>query len=530
MLVYLQFKNRTENKGQMDKSAFCGKRKRQSLALWAELLILMTLALGACGQAGELDGESEGGKDMGQEGENTQTNVQIQVQGEVQKEDVLLHYILPEGYEFRYIGDVHPFYDAKSQKWLLYYLDTSGQFHSKLLTSGNGIDWEPVELTFRSSMANYGVLGIVQAEGRYYSYYGDYYANVSEDLINWEYAGEGFRAFQDKEQFPGGCRDPFVAYDEETERFYSVAINYVRRVPGEGIFDANLAIGRTASKNLEDWSKEAKPVLAETCDNHDPECPQLLKIGNRWYVFTSFFGFSRHGVGRLAYLIGDEGLDPYSVDWTTKEIHYLTSEDICASQVAPKGDRFYVFGWIPRQYDAGFWGGHVNLPTEVYQLEDGLLGARMDGETLELIRGERYFELENPADAGPDSSIALTAAKRCILEVDFVLEGEALTLNYSDKKLKIEIVKNPGESAARVIFNHMTLSEIELDEEQLEGRGTIRIISEADMMEIYINDRYYMPARIGAKLGEEQVSVESDKATIYRVEAFHLKTIQEVRE
>ncbi len=94
----------------------------------------------------------------------------------------------------------------------------------------------------------------------------------------------------------------------------------------------------------------------------------------------------------------------------------------------------------------------------------------------------------------------------------------------------IEIVKNPGESAARVIFNHMTLSEIELDEEQLEGRGTIRIISEADMMEIYINDRYYMPARIGAKLGEEQVSVESDKATIYRVEAFHLKTIQEVRE
>ena len=173
MLEYLQFKNRTENKGQMDKSAFCGKRKRQSLALWAELLILMTLALGACGQAGELDGESEGGKDMGQEGENTQTNVQIQVQGEVQKEDVLLHYILPEGYEFRYIGDVHPFYDAKSQKWLLYYLDTSGQFHSKLLTSGNGIDWEPVELTFRSSMANYGVLGIVQAEGRYYSYYGD---------------------------------------------------------------------------------------------------------------------------------------------------------------------------------------------------------------------------------------------------------------------------------------------------------------------------------------------------------------------
>lgn len=535
MLEYLQSEKITENKRRILKRAG-GEKKRQRRALLAGILFAVVSALGlaACGQTGESN--KEGGKeetDMERKDQMDRTEESAQVQGNVQngeqKEKALLHYILPEGYEYRYIGDVHPFYDEKSGKWFLYYLDTSGQFHSRLLTSKDGVSWEPVELTSKSSMANYGVLGIVQWEDKYYSYYGDYHTNVSEDLINWEYAGKRFQAFQDKEQFPGGCRDPFVAYDEETERFYSVAINYVRRVPGEGIFDANLAIGRTASRSLEDWSKEAKPVFAETNDNHDPECPQLLKIGNRWYVFTSFYGFSRHGVGRLAYLIGDEGMDPYSVDWTAKEIHYLTSEDICAAQVAPKGDAFYLFGWIPKQYDAGFWGGHVNLPTQVYQLEDGLLGARMDEETTDLIRGERYFELDSAKDVRPGSSVALTAAKRCDIEVDFLLEGETLTLDYAEKKLQIEITKKEGKGVAKVIFNHMTLSEMELDEEQLESRGTIRIISEADMLEIYMNNRYYMPARIGVKLGEEQISIESDAATIYRAEAYCLKTAQEVK-
>jgi len=515
MLEYLQFENMKENR-RRDKHKH--SRRKSALASGMLLCMLGALAFGSagCGRMEEADAGREE-TEMNQENEK------------VQSESVLLHYILPEGYEYRYIGDVHPFYDDKSGEWYMYYLDTSGQFRSKLLTSKDGISWEPVELTSKSSMANYGVLGLVRAEGKYYSYYGDYYANVSEDLINWEYAGESFRAFQDKEQFPGGCRDPFVAYDEATDRFYSVAINYVKRVPGEGIFDANLAIGRTASASLEDWCMEAKPVFAQVSDNHDPECPQLIQIGGRWYVFTSFYGYSRHGVGRLAYLVGDEGLDPYSVDWTTKEVHYLTSEDVCAAQVAQKGDSFYVFGWIPKQYDAGFWGGHISLPTEVYQLEDGRLGARMSQDTTQLIRGERYLERNEASEIGAEETVCFSLERRSDIVVDFLLNGEKLTLDYADKKLEIEIVKKEGESAARVVFNHMTLSEIELDDEQLKLQGTLRIISEADMLEIYINDRYYLPARIGVKLGDEEVTLHSDDAVICSIEAYHLKTAQEVK-
>lgn len=520
MLKCLQIKKLAENRKRKGKAQ---GQKKPALAFLGALLFLgvLPLAFSACGKA-----EDGGG---GKEEAGMDQEDQKQEGHKAEAESTLLHYILPEGHEYRYIGDVHPFYDEGSGEWYMYYLDTSGQFRSRLLTSRDGISWEPVELTSRSSMANYGVLGLVRADGKYYSYYGDYYANVSEDLINWEYAGESFRAFQDKEQFPGGCRDPFVAYDESTERFYSVAINYVKRVPGEGIYHANLAIGRTASANLEDWSREAKPVFAQYLDNHDPECPQLIKIGARWYVFTSFYGYSRHGVGRLAYLIGDEGLDPYSVDWTEKEIHYLTSEDICAAQVAQRGDRFYVFGWIPKQYDAGFWGGHINLPTEVYQLEDGRLGTRMPQDTTELIRGESYFCMDGAADISTEEPYRFSAERRSDIQLDFLLKGERLALSYAGKKLELEIVKKEDGCAARVIFNHMTLSEIELDGEQLEERGTLRVISEADMLEIYINDRYYLPARIGVKLGEEEVAVTSDQAVLYGIEAFHLKTPQEVK-
>ncbi len=506
MLRYLQIKNLIENRS---------KKRRWAFLCMLCLLLGLPLVLLGCGEVSD----EEGGKE--------EEDMSLEAQ-KVETENRLLHYILPEGYEYRYIGDVHPFYDEKSEEWYMYYLDTSGQFRSKLLTSKDGISWEPVELTSRSSMANYGVLGLTQSDGKYYSYYGDYYANVSEDLINWEYAGESFRAFWDKEQFPGGCRDPFVAYDEDTKRFYSIAINYVKRVPGEGIFDANLAIGRTASDSLEDWSREAKPVFKQTSDNHDPECPQLLKIGNRWYVFASIYGYSRHGVGRLAYLIGDEGLDPYSVDWTAKEIHYLTSEDLCAAQVAPKGERFYVFGWIPKQYDAGFWGGHINLPAEVYQLEDGRLGARMSQDVTQLVRGERFFEMDSEARIEPEKTFDFSVGRRSDVEVEFMLEGERLALNYADKKLAVEIVKKEGECAARVVFNHMVLSEMELDWEELEQKATLRVISEADMLEIYINDRYYLPARIGVRLGEESVSIESDRAVVGRVDAFYLKTADEV--
>ena len=489
-------------------------------------LLIGLFLLGGCKKSesptennGELGSEKkeERKEDMKQEDKNKKT------------EEVMLHYILPEEYENRYIGDVHPFYDEKSSTWYMFYLETGGRFHSRLLTSQDGISWKPKELSIKSFMENYAVLGITEKAGKYYSYYGDYHTSVSEDLITWEYAGSSFQAYQDKEQFPGGSRDPYVAYDEATDRFYSIAINYPKRVRSENIYISNLAIGRTNSGSLEDWSKEAKPVFAENRDKHDPECPQLIKIGNRWYVFTSFYGYSNHGVGKLAYLIGDENVDPYSMDWTKKEINYLTSEDLCAAQIVKKGDQFFLFGWLPKEYDGGFWGGHINLPTEVYQLEDGKLGARMAKDITELLRGAQYFALEESVTLTAENSYEFTAEKRSDLQIDFLMKDESFGINFVDKKVAVNITKKEGYHLATVTFNHLILSEIMIAEEDLLDQNTVRILTEADMLEIYINDKYYLPARVGVTMGRDKVVVKSNSASVTNIEAFHLKTRSELQ-
>jgi hypothetical protein len=490
------------------------------------IMVLFTFLsfLGGCRNS-ELPTEEGKNGEVGKEMED----VMNQEDKSEKTEETMLHYILPEEYENRYIGDVHPFYDEKTSTWYMFYLETGGQFHSKLLTSQDGISWKPTDISIKSFMENYAVLGITEKDEKYYSYYGDYHTSVSEDLITWEYAGSSFQAYQDKEQFPGGSRDPFVAYDEATDRFYSIAINYPKRVPSEGIFISNLAIGRTNTGSLEDWSKEAKPVFAENRDNHDPECPQLIKIGKRWYVFTSFYGYSNHGVGKLAYLIGDENVDPYTMDWSKKEINYLTSEDICAAQIVKKGDQFYLFGWLPKAYDGNFWGGHINLPTEIYQLEDGKLGARMAQDTTELIRGERYFALEEAVNLTAENSFEFTAEKRSDLQIDFLMEEESFGINFADKKVAVNLTKEEGHSVATVTFNHLVLSEIEIDDEDLLEKNTVRIITEADMLEIYINDKYYLPARIGVTMGNEKVVIKSNRASVIKIEAFHLKTRSELQ-
>ncbi|MGF7144871.1 hypothetical protein HNQ56_003304 [Anaerotaenia torta] len=498
-----------------------GERSRHITLIMVLFLFLSLLS--GCKKGvphAEEGGKEETGKEM--------EDMMNQEDQSKKAEDTILHYILPEEFENRYIGDVHPFYDEKTSTWYMFYLATGGQFHSKLLTSQDGISWKPTELSIKSFMENYAVLGITEKDNRYYSYYGDYHTSVSEDLITWEYAGSSYQAYQDKEQFPGGSRDPFVAYDEDTGRFYSIAINYPKRVPSEGIFISNLAIGRTNSGSLEDWSKEAKPVFAENRDNHDPECPQLIKIGKRWYVFTSFYGYSNHGVGRMAYLIGDENVDPYTMDWTRKEINYLTSEDICAAQIAQKGDQFYLFGWLPKAYDGNFWGGHINLPTEIYQLEDGKLGARMAQDTTELIRGERYFTLEEGVDLTAENSFEFTAEKRSDLQIDFRME-ESFSIEFTDKKVAVNITQKEGKKIAAVTFNHLILSEIEIDAQDLLEENTIRILTEADMLEIYINDKYYLPARIGVMMGKERVIVRSNKAGVTKADAFYLKTRSELQ-
>ena len=260
------------------------------------------------------------------------------------------------------------------------------------------------------------------------------------------------------------------------------------------------------------------------------ECPQLIKIGNRWYIFASIYGRSQHGVGRLSYWIGDENLDPYEVDWTTKKEHHLSTEDLAAAQIVQKDNRFFMFGWIPKNYTGNFWGGHINLATEVYQKPDGTLATKLYDEIAGKIRGGTYYQQEGEKTVSSESYIEIPTLKRMDLQMQFVLKSGQLKLSLQDKKVDIVIKNTEDERSIEVKSNTFFVSKMSLNEDDLREVNDIRIIAEDDIMEIFLNDTSTVQARLGLKLGADRLRITTDsKAVIKKLMGFRLKYREEIK-
>ena len=440
-----------------------------------------------------------------------------------------LHFILPpKENEFPFIGDVHPFYDKNSETWYMYYLDTSGAFNSKLLTSKNGINWEPTNMRIHSGFQNYAVLNVFEKDGVYYSYYADYQASKRTDLINWYYAGGGYKINPDRINYPAGSRDPDVVYDAETDRFYSISINYLSNTDGKNV--SNLAVGATVESDQTEWLATHKPVRSEPVTNSDYECPQLVKIGDRWYIFASRYGQSVHGVGRLSYFIGDKDVNPYDVDWTTKEEYFLTTEDLAAAQVEEKGGKFYVFGWIPRYYNTGFWGGFINLPTEVYALADGTLATRISSDISEDIRGEKHDEFEKNIEINSSQSVRIDTLKRFDVDVDFKLESGVMEIYFEKNNVYVSIENTPLNQKVKINVGNYQTAEMNLRSGALDNLNQLRLIGEGRILQLYLNDSYSIVSRIGEEFSNDEMvfSIVSGNGLINSIKSYRLKFREEL--
>lgn len=317
-----------------------------------------------------------------------------------------------------YFGDVHPFYH--DGKMYMYYLSTGREtgsvrqtFSSMLCVSDDMIHYEPVELkmdpTNPPEQDLYFALGVyIDAEGRFRSCYGkgSYVGgSVSDDLITWSNGAEPYmddktgmlrykhRVPFDSDVYSG--RDPYITYDAETETYYCVVMNYYSAQADKG--EKGLALYTGSRDGI--YSTEAVKMVSFT-GTGDPECPQLLKIGNRWYLFYSVYGSGAGGgVGRLSYRMGGEGQLPQDVDWENSKEYCLDGGDLHAAQLVNVGDKLYMYGWLNYEPHANVWGGYLNLPREVYQSENGTLLTRCDPYLTEKLNKGQWeqFAAENTA-------------------------------------------------------------------------------------------------------------------------------------
>lgn len=188
------------------------------------------------------------------------------------------------------------------------------------------------------------------------------------------------------------ARDCTTFFDSDVKRYRSIGLGYKPSTNGE--IDCDLFL-RTSNDEIGfEWFDHAIPLRSfpKTKDG-EPECSQLIKLGNRWYLTTGISGQSIHGVGTLSYWIGDEGKTIDEVDWQSKETHKLDGEDLAVPQIEKVRDKYYLFGWMPQLYNGGNWGGYKNLAREVYVKEDGTLGTRFDPMATKLMNKGKLFDV-----------------------------------------------------------------------------------------------------------------------------------------
>lgn len=319
-----------------------------------------------------------------------------------------LHYA-PDGY----LGDVHPFY--YNGKMYMFYMSTGMEkgsrhtlYESMLAISEDMIHYTTTPLVMDPDNppdqdVYYAPLVYVDAEGRFRSVYGrnDFVAGcVSDDLVTWSAGIEPYldeetgmlrykyRITFDDDVVSG--RDPYIWYDTESETYYCVVLNYYTKQRETGA--KSLALYTGTKDGI--YSSKATKLLNFT-DRGDPECPQLMPIGNRWYLFYSVLGTGTGGgVGNLCYRVGGENELPQDVDWESAKEYRLDGGDLHAAQLVYVEDKLYMYGWINYTPHMGVWGGFLNIPREIYQNEDGTLSARCDEYLTELLKKDELGQID----------------------------------------------------------------------------------------------------------------------------------------
>ncbi len=443
-----------------------------------------------------------------------------------------IHYINPN-YN---IGDVHPFYDEKTATWYMFYLKP-GDYASKLLVSKDMIKWEEKDINFEHNIppTKYYVLGVIKDGDKYRSYYGSttfHGSSESMDLLLWKNSPSDYKVPNDIKTFLFGACDSFTFYDAEEKVYRCISTAYrTGRNPADGNIDCSMALSSTSQNNLTSWTKDQRELIRFPKGITRPECSQMFKIGNRWYLFTSIYGRTNNGVGRPTYWIGDVGKKILENDWQSKPENSLDGDDLCAAQVAFDGKKNYMFGWIEKKWQGGDWGGHINLPHEVYQLSDGTLATRLDKTVGKKIRGKKAATIAKTQINKGDSVAFEGVYSRADIVADFTLSNSVASIAIGEIKIQINSVNsvisiNKDENDPTSYF-----ATYRVPKGAFNGNVKVRVIAEDDILEIFVNEKYALCARISDMMKDKKVEILASKGNVALNSAsiYKLKFLEEIK-
>lgn len=201
---------------------------------------------------------------------------------------------------------------------------------------------------------------------------------ISTDLINWEKLPELTFGADESIYEPFDWRDPFVFYNEDEKCFDMLLAARLR-----GASEKNGGcVGLCRSYDLIHWEAKEPFYNPESYMTH--ECPDLFKLGNKWYLVYSTFSekFVTH------YRMSDKLSGP----WTSPIEDTFDGRAFYAAKTAKVGDKRMAFAWVPtKRGESDFgqyeWGGNF-IAHEIDQTTDNKLTVKPADGLINMFNKE----------------------------------------------------------------------------------------------------------------------------------------------
>ena len=211
---------------------------------------------------------------------------------------------------------------------------------------------------------------------------------ISTDLINWEKLPELTFGADERIYEPFDWRDPFVFYNEEEKCFDMLLAARLR-----GASEKNGGcVGLCRSYDLLHWEAKEPFYNPESYMTH--ECPDLFKLGNKWYLVYSTFSekFVTH------YRMSDKLSGP----WTSPIEDTFDARAVYAAKTAQVGDKRMAFAWVPtKRGESDFgqyeWGGNF-IAHEINQTTDNKLTVKPAEGLINMFNKEFVNEKLNKVE------------------------------------------------------------------------------------------------------------------------------------
>jgi len=306
-------------------------------------------------------------------------------------------------------GDTMPFYH--DGKWHLFFSQPPvgaweyverARVSTAYLRSDDLVNWEVMPDSFgpgkHGECDGDGIWtgSVIEHEGRFHFFYTGYNRQspspqsicktTSTDLASWDKSEDNPIIVPDPRWYETvDWRDPFVYLDESSGCFRMLISARLK----DGPQFRRGCIAVATSNDLEQW--EVGPPLASNMLTHCPECPEIFRLGDWWYLVESRYSEHMQTLYRVAR--SPDG------PWESRKLDSLDGRRFYAAKSASDGRRRFSFAWIPfrKHHDANshwVWGGELGSPRELVSLSDGTLTCRLPPEVDESYGTVQHHQLK----------------------------------------------------------------------------------------------------------------------------------------